>query len=357
MGSAADFEDRVAQLRSSAAFENYEWVRERVFRLRDLEGERTGGVYSPSEYWAEELHNFEYMLDAGPLIIDKLREHTFHVTGLKVYDYRSNKDAARALLAEKLEALGKLEGDELLVPEARELGGFGFELDGALYNVDTLKFYEVMIALQRGEVLAELRDHDERKLVWEIGAGWGGFAYQFKTVCPHVTYVIMDFPELFLFSAVYLKTLFPEARIAIHDAGPLGDVLNRWRELDFIFVSNTFLEEFRPQRLDLAINMVSFQEMTGAQVEAYVGAARSLGAPYLYSLNRDRSPYNTELSSVSEIIERHFWPHEIELLPVAYTKMLNKVKKAKQLKAKIAGGVRRSPNDYRHIIGWQRMQT
>ena len=53
-----------------------------------------------------------------------------------------------------------------------------------------------------------------RKLVWEIGAGWGGFAYQFKTLFPDVTYVIVDLPELFLFSATYLMTLFPEAKVS-----------------------------------------------------------------------------------------------------------------------------------------------
>ena len=36
---------------------------------------------APSSYWQEELANFEYMLDASPLIIEKLRHHTHHITG------------------------------------------------------------------------------------------------------------------------------------------------------------------------------------------------------------------------------------------------------------------------------------
>src|SRR3954452_22428254 len=109
------------------------------------------------------------MLDASPLIVDKLRHHCYHVTGLKVYDYRSHKDDAQRKLQDKLEALVDAGGRDLLVPEPRELGGFGFDIDGGLYNVDTLKFYEVMIALNRGAVLGEFREAADRRVVWEIG--------------------------------------------------------------------------------------------------------------------------------------------------------------------------------------------
>ena len=236
------------------------------------------------------------------------------------------------------------------------MGGFGFDIDGQLYNVDTLKFYEVLIAMQRGGVLGALRKPADRKLVWEIGPGWGGFPYQFKTVCPDVTYVIMDFPELFLFSGTYLKTLFPEARVEFFDHGSLDELLSQWRDIDFLFLSNTFLDEFAPERLDLAINMVSFQEMTSDQVRGYTEKAYELQSPYLYSLNRDRSPYNPELSNVSEIIAERFWPHEIPVLPVSYTKMLNKIPKAKDLKARLKKKVAKPGTDYKHIVGRHRMK-
>ena len=96
---------RIAALRNSVAFQNYEDVRNHVLRMKDLEAQRSATVLKPSAYWREELENFEYMLDAHPLIINKLRHHSHHVTGLRVYDYRSNKDSVRELLAEKLEAV------------------------------------------------------------------------------------------------------------------------------------------------------------------------------------------------------------------------------------------------------------
>ena len=148
---------RVEELRGSAAFQNYEQVRDHVLRIKDLEAQRSGTALQPSAYWREELENFEYMLDAHPLIIDKLRHHSYHITGLRVYDYRSNKDASRQLFAQKLEKLVDLGGHDLLVPEPPDMGGFGFEIEGQLYNIDTLKFYEVLIAMQCGGVLSELR--------------------------------------------------------------------------------------------------------------------------------------------------------------------------------------------------------
>ena len=138
----------------------------------------------------------------------------------------------------------------------------------------------------------------------------------------------------------------------------------RWLDADFIFVPNTRLKAITPPRLDLTINMVSFQEMTTDQVEAYVRHAAEQSSAYLYSLNRERSLYNPELSGVHGIIERYFWPHHIEVLPVSYTKMLDTSKTAtakKKIKAAVKEGMGQAANsdkaamDYKHVIGWRRL--
>jgi hypothetical protein len=298
--------------------------------------------YQPSAYWAEELENFEYMLDASPLIIDKLRHHSLHITGIRVYEYRSNRDRFRAQFVAKLAEMKRIAPPGLLVPESPLLGGYGFEVDGELFNIDTLKFWEVLIALERGAILDEFRGNSERRLVWEIGAGWGGFPYQFKTLCPNVTYVVTDFPELFLYSATYLMTMFPEARVAFWGEAPTPEILARWHEYDFIFMPNTALDELVPPRVDLMVNMVSFQEMTQQQVTTYVRHGHEVNARFLYSLNKEKSSYNRELESVSAIIERFYWPRTIEVLPVPYQKMLDS---------------KPSADDYRHVIGWRRVKV
>jgi hypothetical protein len=337
---AQAFEERLAALRAAPAYQNYLQVRSHVFRMRERLEAR--GDYQPSAYWREELSRLEYVLDASPLVIEALRHHTFHVTGLRVYDYRPQRTRSRDQMAEKLRALKRAARPGLLIPEWRGLGGFGFEIDGQLYNIDTLKYFEVLIALDSGAVLEEFRDPAERRLVWEIGAGWGGFPYQFKSLCPNVTYVITDLPELFVFSATYLMTAFPQAKVRFWGEEPAEQLFANWREYDFIFMPHTALEDLMPPRVDLTINMVSFQEMTDDQVTAYVRRAHELNSPLLYSLNRDRSGYNDEVTSVDATISTYFWPHKVTVLPVPYTKMMSDSPAA---------------TDYKHVIGWRRVKV
>src|SRR5688572_10606039 len=303
---------------ASAAFDIYLEVREQVRRIK------AAGVSSdsapgnaPSAYWTEELEGIDYLADASPLIVRKLRHHAFHITGIRPYDYRAPYDGRRAAFEARLEALRSLGGDSLLVPESPALGGFGYEIGGRLFNIDTLKFYEALIAMQHGGVLGALRTM-ERPLVCEIGAGWGGFVYQLKSVLPSATCVIVDFPELFLFSATYLKTMFPAAKL--HFAGTSADGPGeRWQDADFVFVPNTAAHLVSSLPLDAVVNMVSFQEMSDAQVRGYARLAAEAGCPLLYSLNRERSRYNTELESVADALSEHYRLTELEMLDADYT--------------------------------------
>ena len=339
----ATLERRLASLRTSPAWRAYDRVRRQVIMQQTLGRNRRSTGHAPSDYWSAELSHLEYMLDASPLVIEKLRHHTHNLTGLHIHQYRQSLNKQRRRYTEKLAALRALDDADLWIPEAPLLGGFGFEIDGQLVNIDTLKFYEVLIALHTGAVLHDLRHATERKLVWEIGAGWGGFAYQFKTLCPNVTYVITDFPELFLFSATYLMAAWPEARVRFFGEVPTPETFTDWRELDFIFLPDTFHTAVLPDRVDLMLNMVSFQEMTTLQVEAYVRRAFEMGCPYLYSLNRDRSYHNRELSNVRSIIGQYYWPHPIDLLPVSYTKMLDEDPDGED-------------SGYKHVLGWRRVK-
>lgn len=349
--SAAEaLQQRIHLLASTDSYRAYRTALAAVTEMQDWARDAVN-----SSYWSEELAGFDYMLDASPLLIDKLRHHMFHVTGLRVYDYRTGKDEMRERLARKLEMLLKLGDSSLLVPEASALGGFGFELDGSLYNVDTLKFFEAMLALDKGAVLAPLRKPRERRLVWEIGSGWGGFARVWKTVVPNTTYVIVDLPELFLFSGTYLATVFPDATIRYWAGHSAEELFRGWEGLDFIMVPAHALSEVRPPRADLTINMVSFQEMTSAQVQGYVQHAHAIQCPFVYSLNRDRSLYNTELSSVRDILAARFRLHEVLALDVPYTKLPGASSRRSALVERAISRAR-SPeaNEYRHVIGWRR---
>lgn len=307
------------------AFAVYGGVRDAVVRMKTA---GIGRAAAPSDYWAEELSNIDYMIEASPLIIRKLRHHAFHITGIRPYDYRAQDDGRREAFEARLKALVELGGRDLLVPEHDALGGFGYRFADGVFNLDTIKFFEVLVGMKRGGVLAALEKNNP--VAVEIGAGWGGFAYQLKTLFPRLTYVIVDFPELFLFSATYLQTVFPGARVVYADATPDAA---EWAGADFVFVPHTMAERVIGITPDVTINMASFQEMTSAQVQNYARLASDAGSPLLYSLNREVSPHNSELSSVSEQLGHYYDLREVPVLETDYLKAMKKPSKAADRKS------------------------
>ena len=321
-------------------FHAYLRARDAVLRMKTASAPEAG--INPSAYWSEELEHIDYLIEASPLIVRKLRQHAFHITGVRAYDYRNKHDGRMEFFESRLRALLALGGESLLVPESPALGGFGHVVDGRRFNVDTLKFYEVLIGMQRGGVLDAIRQRDHA-LVCEIGAGWGGFAYHFKTLFPRTTYVIVDFPELFLFSATYLGAVFPEARMHFVGTGA-SPTIDGWREADFVFVPYTLSRLVSTLPLDLTVNMVSFQEMTQTQVSGYAEMAATAGCPLLYSLNRERSLYNSELISVSEALADWYQLTEVAVLDTDYTNAFRKPPKTVR-------AIDPAEPRYRHLVG------
>lgn len=338
--------------KKSLAYRNYLKIRDRVLFMLE-EGASESSL--PSDYWEEELAGFNYMLDASPLIIEKLRHHCYHLTGLRDYDYRGHHAHLQGALEGKLRRLRQADRDNLLVPESPELGGFGYPIGGALFNLDTLKFYESLLALDKSELLAQYRTESlQKKVIMEIGAGWGGFAYQFKTLCPGVTYIIIDLPQTLLFSAVYLMTLFPSASMFIYGDQAEDCLSETCHSYDFVFLPHYYIDRLQLSRLDLAMNMVSFQEMTTEQVRQYVRRTYELGCSNFYSLNRDRSPHNRQLTAVSSVLSEYYSISPVEVLDVPYTDVkkpsFRRVVKAYTRKLLHKSKVY-SKFEYRHLLG------
>jgi hypothetical protein len=106
---------------------------------------------------------------------------------------------------------------------------------------------------------------------------------------------------------------------------------------------------------DLLVNLISFQEMTAKQVEAYAELAGATRCPMLYSLNRDRSPHNDEIDSVSAILSRYYDLREIPLLGSGYLKATKKDSAISVEEAKRAG--RFDSAGYRHLAGTLRQTS
>jgi len=310
---------------SSGAYASYLAARDAIFRM--LEND-TANAHQPSEYWKEEIEGFGYLFDASPLIVNTLRHHSYHITGLSFYDYKSHHQHTAGAFKQKLQSLQELDASNLLVSEPRALGGFGYEIDGKLYNIDTLKFYEYMVGLDRAGFLAPFKKNEQRQVALEIGPGWGGFAYQFKKLFPNTTYVMVELPETMIFCGTYLASLFPQAKIVFLDGTEKEISRETLLDADFIFIPSYQWSSLAPIRFDLAMNMVSFQEMTSEQVEEYIAKLATDQCTRVYSLNRDKSPHNTELTSVSGILKKYYTIEKITVHPtLQYMQMTQPVRK------------------------------
>jgi hypothetical protein len=320
------------------AFSDYEWALKHIFELFNRMDK--GAI---SNYWQEEITGFDYMFSANPVIIRSLREHCHHITGIRSYDYRAHHNHKAGRYLRKLRRLMEIDSHDLFISESPLLGGFGYKTKFGMVNLDTLKFYESLIALSASGCLFSL---PENPCVLEIGSGWGGFAYQYKSLFPKATYICVDLPATMIFSLTYLKNTFPDAIFCV---GLDQFVAENLGEYDFVFLTPDELLQ-SVLNVDLVLNMVSFQEMSSANVEGYCNWVKENNAQWFYSHNRDKSSHNNQLSSVSKIIGQ-FFPEVKQLMVLEddYTQLVQAKKSSPWLKLFQSKKLNHL-NRYKHLI-------
>jgi hypothetical protein len=148
--------------------------------------------------------------------------------------------------------------------------------------------------------------------VWEIGGGWGGFAYQFKTLCPDVTYLITGPAEMLLMSAVYLGTLFPASRARFYDPASPAAFWEDWAAVDFAFAPESVVAGMRPPRVDLVVDIGAIADMTASRAELHAGRAHALGSPYFLTTGHPQEEIPIGLP-VDEIAGQFYWPHALSV--------------------------------------------
>jgi hypothetical protein len=263
----------------------------------------------PSDEEHRRAQALAHLWDASRDTIASWRHACEPLGGARASDYGGTRetDLFRRLKREVFHRRKEL-GPDLFVNEPRGLGGFGYTEQGLLYNEDTARFFGVLIALQDAAILQAFRAPGPRRVVWEIGGGWGGFAYQFSRVCPGITYMISGSPEQLLVSAVYLAGVVPGARCHLHGAAAGVNAGDAW-DADFVFVPEHLIASVRPPRLDLTLDLMTLRTMTGPRVSAHVQRSFDLGVRYLFALGPGvPTPADT---CVEQAIERWYWPHPV----------------------------------------------
>jgi hypothetical protein len=314
---------------AARAYEHYLRVREWAAQMR--EASASVSLTATERRLVEALAP---LWDAAPQTIASLRRWCEPISGVRASDYEVGSSGLAKRIRCDLKRLYMEVGRELFVPEPPLLGGFGFETDAQRYNDDTVKFFNVLVGLQDGGVLGGIRGAAHRQVVWEIGGGWGGFAYQFKTLYPNTTYVVTGAPELLLVSAVYLMTVFPGARCRLYGESSSIELSQQWEEMDFIFAPEAALSDLRPPRLDLALDVMALRQMSAERCRSHVQWASDRGCRYFYSLHPGGFSYE-DLPAAWTAIGRSYWLH-----PVAPRLELSKVAEV-----------------YSHLVGWKRLRV
>lgn len=282
-------------------------------RVRSMLQERASlpAEAQPSRYWLDFCSYFDYLLDMAPPSFEKLRLHTYHLTGDNYQTYYfGNRETFLGYWGPWLDVDGLPPGHVLSEPD--EALNFGFRLDdGRLVNQDIARFQRSVRSLSRRGMLDSLKRGAKPARVLEIGGGYGGFAYHLSRIVGDCLYVIMDLPETLLFSAAYLTLKMPEKRLYLYEPGGSGPS-DGFKAYDFILVPDYRLDWLSGQRFDLAVNLASMQEMRAGQVERYLDFLRAACEGPFYSCNRDRQNRNDEMPGLFELIRTRF---DLEELP------------------------------------------
>ena len=322
------------------AFEHYVRVREcaRQLRAADLAEE----ALTPSE--RRMRSELAPMWDASPEVVTHLRRHCHAISGVRPADYEAAVPAVQARLEQELMRLLDYGDRGLWVDEPTALGGFGFDDLGKHYNEDTLRFFRVISLLQDAAVLRDFRSSGARRTVWEIGGGWGGFAYHLKSVCPNVTYLITGAPELLLLSAVYVSALWPAPRVRFYDPARPDAFFQDWDQVDFAFAPESVVGTMRLPTPELVVDLMTLERMRQQRIDLHIREAYEAGARYFVSLCPSADAGGGDRSPVRNAIERWYWPH-----PVSAPKYLAKrlaVRSGRQVAIK-----------HTYFVGWRRLRA
>jgi hypothetical protein len=159
-----------------------------------------------------------------------------------------------------------------------------------------------------------LRTIEERGKVrvLEIGPGYGALGYALRSIFgSKLEYVLVDLPSSLYFSTIYLSTLLDDE--GCHLATPGCVVPERF---NCLFVANYLMDELGPRLgpIDLAINTMSFPEMSEAQIRHYAELCARLLRPdgIFFDENGVYLPHHFDsdavLGSVFPFRKRLKWP-------------------------------------------------
>jgi putative sugar O-methyltransferase len=267
--------DRIRPFARAALTQRFDHIRSFVAEELARRESTPPGVLAPSEYWKDYNRFSSYIRTLPDDELERIRYHTWHLTGDKYTFYHFiSRRGTRELLEDYESRLPQLDGFRPQEPP----GGFGADTQYGKINSGILR-YAVVLADLHG---AALLSRKGPRRVLELGGGYGGLALMALQFNPELAYTMCDLEESLFVQGVFLTVHLGADRVhPVRTAAELADP----RPGHVYLLPQNRADELTRLRFDLAINQQSMQEMTTAQVERYCEILAKC-ADRFYSCNR-----------------------------------------------------------------------
>jgi hypothetical protein len=272
----------------------------------------------PGSIWTEGLSLFDYVINLSEENFLNIRFHAGYISGSNVLQYWHQYPPVDPERYTDIVGYKFYTED---VPESYWIGEpptpklprpLGMNYRGRIINQDICRYQSCISNLYSMGILELLSKGDKKNLILEIGAGYGGLAHQLGNIlAQNCTCIILDLPEMLLFSGGYLIVNNPEKNIYIYEKSTFTTkfLTRELYKYDYVLLPNYVLKDlYALPEINLMINMQSFQEMTREQIDEYTEFGYTKLSGYLYSDNIDRHPFNNDLApdTVTALLAKRF---------------------------------------------------
>lgn len=142
-------------------------------------------------------------------------------------------------------------------------------INDGLFSSDTLMaLYQILSIAEHDDAIL-----DQRRLLLDLGAGWGRIGYVLSLINPDAVYVHCDIPITSVIAQFHLPTKLPETHCYSYEDTRAEGSLTRDELLSrpgVHFFGSHDLVRFEDNSFDFALNIASFQEMSNKTVVSYL---------------------------------------------------------------------------------------
>jgi hypothetical protein len=129
-----------------------------------------------------------------------------------------------------------------------------------------------------------------RKVVVELGGGYGGLAYFLNLKTENLTYIDLDLPENMALTAYYLLNSFPEKNILLYGENDLDPV--DFNKYDIVILPNFEITKLPSKFADLVFNSYSLAEMPTQTIDLYIDELARACKNYFMHVNHNRDSHS-----------------------------------------------------------------